>query len=71
MSMFVKLKDRVINLAHVAVVERNANGTLTVHYSIPKPGVVPMSGPPTATDHHIDIIHGSDADELWKQLQAL
>ncbi len=79
MSMFVKLKDRVINLAHVALVERDQSGKLTIHYSIPHASIVAMvqydpkvSGPPAATDHFVESIPpGADADEIWKHIQGL
>jgi hypothetical protein len=54
----VKTATRMINLTHVASIERSANGELTIHYAVPRASVVSgvshptNSAPPVATDHY-------------------
>ena len=78
MSTFVKLSNRVINLAHVAFVDRYPSGGLEVHYTIPRavvvPGANPAAGGPqaVASDHYHETIKpGEDAEKVWNALQAL
>jgi hypothetical protein len=73
----VKTATRVINLTHVASIERSANGDLTIHYAVPRASVVSgvshptNSLPPVATDHYVEFISGSEAEAIWTQIASV
>jgi hypothetical protein len=73
----VKTDARVINLTHVASIERSTNGELTIHYAVPRASAVsgvshPMNtAPPVATDHYVEIVNGSEAEAIWKQIASV
>jgi hypothetical protein len=73
----VKTATRVVNLTHVASIERSANGDLTIHYAVPRASVVsgvshPMhTAPPVATDHYVEFVNGSEAEAIWKQIASV
>jgi hypothetical protein len=66
---FVKLSNRVVNLAHVAFAIR-LKDAVEVHFSIPIPMIVPGQGgsAQAASSHFIETINEPDATTLWDSM---
>ncbi len=70
----VKVGNKVINLDHVAIVERQGTDYVLVRYAIPRAAVPEGvswtygSTPPVASDHYQEMYSGEEAEQLWSQL---
>jgi len=77
MGGILKAGNRVINMAHVALIERGGNGDLTIHLALAQAGVpagitYPYGPiPPGATDHRTEVFRGQGADDLWNKFKGL
>jgi hypothetical protein len=74
----IKVGDLVVNVDLVAKAERAKGGAVTIHYAVPQPapgerlpGKPPVAPPPMHSGHLQDVLKGAQADEFWKELQAL
>jgi hypothetical protein len=70
---FIKVGNNIINLAMVAWADRNALGTVTLHFAVPRAttvaGTTYSGNQPIASDHYSMQFSGAEGDEVWKQLE--
>ena len=76
----IKVGNRfIINVSLVAWAERMSTGDVEVHFPVPLalaqpsayPGVQPSGGHAGSSDHYSLMFSGTEADEVWKELNAI
>ena len=68
---FIEVRNILVNAGLVAWAEKATDGSVMVHFAVPKASVSGGSTSAVATDHYFHEFRGEEANKIWQELKVL